>query len=175
MHVTYLRCKSYHGSKVRARYLRVLRDRPAENYRPVSSCSIQCRDPPNPTQNRGRFVGGGGSSSWLGLRGGEQVSRLLLRVDFVRSTYIREFKAWFIVTTERGTPKREETGQRATRQEYGDVIYRYWVYFGLSNTKMHVRVMRWCHENIEIVLYYVDTKRSSSRGMQSNPLTWMYI
>lgn len=90
MHVTYLRCKSYYESMVHVRYLRVLQDRSTENYRPVSSYSIHCRDPPRKRRyDRGRFVGGGGSSSWLGLHGGQVWSQLLLRVDFVHRTYIK--------------------------------------------------------------------------------------
>lgn len=52
MRVTYLRCKSFRASlRYTTRYRRVLRGRPAENYRPVSRRSIHCcRDPPPPAK-----------------------------------------------------------------------------------------------------------------------------
>lgn len=63
------------------------RDRSAENYRLVSSCSMLGPIPKVATI--AEVVEGDGSSSWLGLRGGQVWSLLLLRVDFVHHTYTR--------------------------------------------------------------------------------------
>lgn len=88
MHVTYLRYKSYQESMVR--YLHVLQgtgDRSAENYRPVSSCSVLGARSRKRHHDRGRFVECDGSSSWLDLRRGQVW--LLLKVDFVHRAYTR--------------------------------------------------------------------------------------
>lgn len=118
MHVTYLRCKSYCESMVHVLYLRVLQDRSAENYRPVSSCSIHCRESipvkdamiaEDLLEVAGRLPDSAGGQVW---------SRLLFRVDFVHRLYMYkawEFKAWFIATTRRA--RRNASRQANVRRD----------------------------------------------------------